>query len=404
MLDTADVTRQFIETIIDIIGRKTSQEYAAMTIQNLLRRLQLKYPFLRDVQIKNSRSLELESAVSVKDSLNDIPTKEVGHALKELVTKIMTSLGKTAGYFFIRETREKIGIEYDRILLKEMDVDLTLMQSTIIVESKSINFLEIQKSDVLRRFLKVLLEAVQKQTSKSFALSCLQQHINTLQQQYPFLTCILINDIRYTLGSEEIVVGQEVNKIEPQELGRAMTAIFRGTDKTLIDLGRNSVAGDLKTHLTIEYLAKLRDMGVTISSRGIGYSAVFTEVIKTMIDIIAQTSSEDYAILVVNSFLRKIDAKYDFLKFINVEPPTKQEDVYHIKIEGNIDAISETDARRAIQQLLEIIIQSLGEKISEEFISQFKNSLDKEYLSKIEEIGVNFHMIELHETMLNKME
>jgi hypothetical protein len=166
MLDSADVTRQFVETIIEIIGRKTSQEYAVVAIQNLLKKLRLSYPFLREIQIKNSRSSELEGTVSVIDSLNTIPPKDVGQALKELIKKIMISLGKTAGYFFIRETREKIGTEYDTFLLKTMDVDLTLLQSTLIVENKSINVLEIEKSDVIRRFLKVLLEAVEKQTSK----------------------------------------------------------------------------------------------------------------------------------------------------------------------------------------------------------------------------------------------
>ena len=404
MLDTADVTRQFIETIIEIIGRKTSQEYAAVTIQNLVKKLQLTYPFLREIEIKNTRSLEMEGSVSVKDALNTIAAKDVGRALKELVTKIMISFGKTAGYFFIRETREKIGIEYDRFLLKKMNVDLSLMQSTLIVENKSINILEIQKSDVIRRFLKVLLEAVEKQTSKSFAIVCLQQHFDKLRQSYPFLDFILINDIRYTFGPEEIVVQQQVNTIELQDLGKALTSILQETDKTLTDLGRNSIASDLKIHLTFEYLTRLKEMGVTITSQGIGFNAVFTHVIKTLIDVIGKTSSENNAIFVVNSFLRKIDMKYDFIKLIKVEPATKQGELYHIIIGGNLDTISETDARRAIHLLLESITESLGEKISDEFIQKFKNSLDKKYLLKIEEMGINFHMIELHEAMSTKIE
>lgn len=399
MLDTADVTRQFIETMIDIIGRKTSQEYAVIAIQNLLKKVQLKYPFLREVDIKNSRSLELEGIVTVNNALNDIPPKQVGVALKELVTRIMMALGKTAGFFFIRETREKIGIEYDKILLKQMDVDLTLMQSTVIIENKTINVLEIQKSDVIRRFLKVLIEVVEKQTSKSFALSNLQQNVNKLQPQHPFLSSILIADVRYTLGSEEILVKENLNDLENEDLGRAMTAILIETDKALIELGRNSIADDLKTHLTFEYLSKLKEMGVNITSQGIGYSAVFTHIIKTMIDIIGKSSSEDYAIFVLNTFLRKIESKYEFFKFIYVEPATKIDEMYHIKITGNIDGISETDARRAIQQLLETISQTLGENINNEFIQNFKNSIDKKYLMKLEDIGVNFHMIELHESM-----
>ncbi len=403
MLDSADVTRQFVETIIEIIGRKTSQEYAVVAIQNLLKKLRLSYPFLREIQIKNSRSSELEGTVSVNDSLNTIPPKDVGQALKELIKKIMISLGKTAGYFFIRETREKIGTEYDTFLLKTMDVDLTLLQSTLIVENKSINVLEIEKSDVIRRFLKVLLEAVEKQTSKSFAIACLQQHIEKLRQSYPFLDSVLVNDIRYTLGPENLIVHEEINTIEPQELGRALTSILQEIDKTLIDLGRNSIASDLRAHLTFEYLAKLNEMSVTITSQGIGNNAVFTQVIKTLIDTIGKSSSEDYAIFVINSFLRKIDTKYEFLKLINVETAVNKGELYHIVIGGNLDTISETDARRAIQLLLESIIRSLG-KISDEFVQEFKNSLDKKYLLKIEEIGINFHMIELHEAMSPKIE
>jgi hypothetical protein len=404
MLDTAEVTRQFIETIIGIIGRKTSEEYAAVAIKNLLKKIQPTYPFLQEITVKNTRSLELEGNVTVGDSLNALPPKEVGNALKELVIRIMNSLGKTAGYFFIRETREKIGIDYDRILLKTMEVDLTLMQSTYIVEKKTINLLDIQKSDVMRRILKALMDVLEKQTSKSFAITFIKERIDALGQQYPFLEYVAINDIRYTLGSEEITVQPEINNIDPRDLGRAIISILEDTDKTLTNLGRNSVIGDLKTHLTMEYLVKLGEMGVTISAQSMGYNAIFTQVIKTLIDLFRKTSTEDYAILSVNSFLRKIDNKYEFLKKVKVEPAVNQGDLYHIIIGDNINTVSETDARRAIQQLLAIITDSVEEKISTEFIQQFKSALEKKYLLKIEEMGVNFHMIELHQSMFAKIE
>jgi hypothetical protein len=342
--------------------------------------------------------------VTVGDALNGIPPKQVGNALKELVKRIMNSLGKTAGYFFIRETREKIGLEYDRILLKTMDVDLTLMQSTYIVEKKTINLLDIQKSDVMRRILKALKEVLEKQTSKSFAITFLKQHIDVLRQQYPFLGYISINDIRYTLGSEEITIQPEINNVDPHDLGLAIRSILQDTDTALMNLGRNSVAGDLKTYLTIEYLVKLREMGVIITSQGVGYNAIFTQVLKTVIDIISKTSTEDYAIVIVNSFLRKIDSKYTFLRNIKVEPAATVSELYRIVIGDNIDTVSETDARRAIQHLLEIIIDTLGERISSEFIEQFTSSLEKKYLVKIEEMGVNFHMIKLHQEMLAQTE
>jgi hypothetical protein len=404
MLDTAEVTRQFIQIIIEIIGRKTSEEYAAVTVRNLLKKLQPTYPFLKHIVIKNTRLLEIESCVAVRNELNLINQKQVGNALKALVKTIMESLGKIAGYFFLKETREKIGIDYDAALMKTMGVDLTMMQSSYIIEKKSFDSLQIEKSDVLRRFLKVLIEVVEKQTSKTFAIRFISQSLDTLRQHYPFLTFVTVNDIRYTLGSEEVVVQQEINSVDPLDLGRVIESLLHETDNVLEELGRNSIAGDLKTHLTMNYLVKLEEMGVTIAVYTVGYNAIFKEVIKTLIDVVGKISTESYAIVSVNSFLRKIDRTYPFLQQVKVEPTKNHDEMYQITIANNIEAVSETDARRAIQELLEIIISALGKDARDEFIQKFKDSLEKKYLSKIEEMGVNFHMIELHQEMLTQRE
>jgi hypothetical protein len=346
--------------------------------------------------------LELESNVVVRDSLNTIQPKDVGMALKEIEKIIMKTMGKNAGYFFIRETQEKIGIDYDTILVKTMDVDLTLMQSTYIVEKKSIPLLHIEKSDMMKRFLKALMEALEKQTSKTFAIGLTAKRVEALRQQYTFLEYVSVNDIRYSLGSEEVAVQPEINNVDPLELGKAIGSILYDTDTALTDLGRNSVADDLKANLTLEYLVKLKEIGVTINAHGLGYSAIFKQVIKALIDILGKTSTENDAIFAVNSFLRKIDSAYKFLKYVKVDSATNEGKLYHITITDNINSISETDARRAIQQLLETIMESLEEKVRNEFIQKFKNSLEKKYLLKIEEMGVNFHMIELHQEMLNQ--
>jgi hypothetical protein len=396
MLEPADVTRQFLQTVIRIIGRKTSEEYAAVTIRNLLMTLQLKYPFVRDMEIRDTRFLELESSVTVRDSLKNINPKEIGRALTDLLKSIMKSLGKTAGYFFIREIREKIGVDYDDVLVKTMDVDLTLLQSLYIVEKKSFNLLAIEKTDLVRRVLKTMIELVEKQTTKTFALEFMARRVEALRKWYPSLGFVSINDIRYTLGTDEVIVQQGMNSVDTPELKKAIESILNDTDKALLDLGRTPIVGDLRTHLTAEYLAKLEEFGIQIVAYTIGYDAMFKQVIKALIDVLGQASTETYAIYVVNLFLRKTDIFYEFLKQVKINPATDQNQVYQISMMNNIDTISETDARRAIQQLLEEIVDSLGEKPADQFIQDFKNHLEKKYLSKIEDIGVNLHMIELH--------
>jgi hypothetical protein len=399
MLDMVSVTQQFLQTLIDIIGRKTSQEYAAVTIRNFVKKLQLTYPFLQKIKIKNTYSLEFETGVEIDESLNTVDPKKIGMALKDLTKIIMQLMGKTAGYFFIRETREKIGIDYDTVLVKTMDVDLTMMQSTYIVEKKSMSLLAIEKTDVMRRFLMCLIEVLETQTSKTYAINFVKQHVESLRQRYRFLENITINDIRYTLGSDEVRVTQEINDVDSHDLGNAIRSILYDTDKVLTDHGRNSVVSDLKTHLTAEYLTKLEEMGVAIISQGIGYDAMFKQTIKALIDVIGKISTETYAIFVVNANLKKLVTTYQFLDNIRVKEAANESELYHITITDNIDSISETDARRAIQHLLESLLAALGETVREEFIQKFKDSLDRKYLSAIEELGVNFHMIELHQEM-----
>ena len=118
MLIISDVARQFLPAIIQNIERKTSEEQAAVTMRNLIKKLQPTYPFLHDIEIKNTSFLEMEINITLWDWMNIIHSKEVGLALKELAKKIIKSMGKNARYFFVRETQEKIGKDYDTMLVK----------------------------------------------------------------------------------------------------------------------------------------------------------------------------------------------------------------------------------------------------------------------------------------------
>ena len=65
----------------------------------------------------------------------------------------------------------------------------------------------------------------------------------------------------------------------------------------------------------------------------------------------------------------------------------------------DLDELNETDIRRSIQNLLEQIIDSVGEKLGPKFIEDFKRSLESFYLLRIEEMGVNLHLIQLRHQM-----
>jgi hypothetical protein len=257
-----------------------------------------------------------------------------------------------------------------------MDVDLTLMQSTYIVEKKSINLLLIDKSDVVRRLLKALLDLVEKQTSKTSAIDFIARRVEAARQQYSFLDAVRIKDIRYTMGVDEVTVQDTINDIDPKELGKALQLILQETDTASFDQGRMSVVADLPTHLTTEYLLKLAELGVDITAHGLGYDLLLKQILTTIIDVLTKACSEAYAIFVVNTLLQKTDRSPKTLH-INIDSMNTLTGVYQIAISNDTDSISETDVRRSIQKLLVEIVRTLGEKSGDEFIQTFKNSLEK---------------------------
>jgi hypothetical protein len=404
MLETSQITQQLLQAIVRIIGRKTSEDYASVVVRTIVKKLQGSYPFFQYVDVKNTRLLELEDSVTVDASLNDSNPKEVGNALKDLIRTLMKSIGKSTGYFFIKEVKEKLGNDYDTALIKTMDVDLSLIQSIYIVDRGSIDLLHIEPADVMRRVLKTLIDLVEKQTTRSFAIATVAKQIQTLKIQYEFLRFVTVNDIHINLGSDEVLVQAEINNAESLQIGKAIQLILSNVDNQLEELGRTTITDGLKTHLTTEYLSKLEGMGVNLAVRQVGYNTIFKQILKALVDVLSRASTENYAIFAVNSFLRKTDSTYEFLKYMKVNPATYQGDIYQITIMNDLKNVNETDARRAIQKLLASIVNSLGEKQGDQFIHEFKSSLEKRYLSRIEEMGVNLHIIELHQELLTKAE
>ncbi len=367
---------------------------------NTIKKLQEKYYFLRFLQTKNTRYSEIENVVTADSSINEIDPEDLGKAMQEIVGMVVTEMGKNAGFFFVKEIKNKIGPNYG-IALRNMGVDLDFMQFSFEVNKKQTRTLTIKNSDVFRRVLKTLIALIEKEIGRDFAISTIKKLIEKYANKYDFLKNITMVDIRYTLGENEINVSQEIDRLEPTHVGKAIEDIIAGVHRSLGENGKPLHIDEFKRQLTSDYRTKLEEMGVNLKKKQFGNSLVFKYVIKALIAVISQASTQRYAVFAMNSFLKKIDTKYVFLKHIRINP-VESDELCDVSIMTNLDEISETDVRRAIQKLLEEIIDSLGEKLEQKFINEFKNSLEKNCLLRIEEMGVNLHMIQLRHELLGK--
>jgi len=126
-LDNSDIVKHVIQTLIDISSRKTTKGQALITMSELLSKLKNKYDFLKHIEIKDTRFLEMDEPVTIMTSLDNLKSNELSKALYDIIKTTNKSLGKDAGFFFIKELRKNLGESY-ALKVEEMGLDLGLMQ------------------------------------------------------------------------------------------------------------------------------------------------------------------------------------------------------------------------------------------------------------------------------------
>lgn len=126
-LENSEVVKYVLQKLIDISGRKTTAGHAVSTMHDLVKNLERKYIFLKNVEIKDPRFIEMSDPVSVMTGINGIKLVEVGKALSDIIKIMQLKLGDEAGHFFIKEFKNSLEEEYSTTI-EEMGLDLGLMQ------------------------------------------------------------------------------------------------------------------------------------------------------------------------------------------------------------------------------------------------------------------------------------
>ncbi len=124
----SEVIKNVLRILVSISSRKTDLPFTIMTMEDLIRRLETRFRFLKHIQIKDDfYNEESDDMISVMSDINSVPPNELGKALHSIINSMNQSLGDDAGHFFIKEIRNKLSDEYITEM-RGMGVDLGLMQ------------------------------------------------------------------------------------------------------------------------------------------------------------------------------------------------------------------------------------------------------------------------------------
>lgn len=387
-----------LKSTIDVISRRTSEAYANVVIGNAIRELSEKHSFFRYVEIKDTRHTELFEAVTIASDLNRVEPQKIGKATIEFLEKIIISMGKNAGYYFIKEIKEDLPNDYEKTI-KELGIDLDILQLEFITEIKQSLKSQIRNSEILKHSIKTLFDILDREIGRDYAFSTISEVVERFRTKYSLLEYVTINDIRSIQNVDLVSVMPNIDELEPTNVGTAIQKIIQEINYLLGEQGGFTFIEKFRNNFNEDYISKLGEMGVNINVLQLSQVLVVQHVLKALIDVLSELSAQSYAVLTIDNVTKKLGDKYEFLKYIKIDSMRYSEGIDAISVLPEIDIVRPSEAGRGIQKIVEETIMSLGEEAGQHFIEKFKKRLGKAYVLRIEEMGVNLHMINLRRNL-----
>jgi len=397
-LENKEILVRILRSTIGVIGRRTSEAYATVILNKAIRELAEKHSFLQYVEVKGTQYTETFDMVVIQSDINHVESEKIGKATNEFIEKITKLMGKNAGYYFIKEIKEDLPFGYEKII-KEMGVDLDLLQLEFITGIKNTFKFQITNSDVLKHIIKTLFDILDGEIGREYAITAISELTKRFSTKYTLLKYVKINDIRYIQNVDLVIVMPEVDAIEPTNVGTAIQKIVQEVNYLLGEKGGYNFIEKLRNNLTSGYIFKLGEMGVNINVLQLSQVLIVQHVLKALIDVLSELSTQSYAILTIDNVIRKLGDEYEFLKYIKIDSMRYSEGVDAVSVPSDINSVRSSEVGRGIQKIVENIASSLGEDADRHFIEKFKRRLGKAYVLRIEELGVNLHMIELRRNL-----
>jgi len=390
---------RILRTTIDVISRRTSDAYANVIIGNAIKDLAKKYNFLDYVKIQGTQYTEVFDVIDIGTEINNVDLKEIGKAANEFLENIIGSMGKNAGYYFLKEIKENMPSEYGAII-KEIGVDLDFLQLKFLAELKQFSRLQIKNSEMLRNFTKILFDILDKDYGRTAAFITLNELVGRLGTEYETLRYVQINDIRSVQGVDIVTINSDVDKADSSEVGAAIQRIVQELNNYYADKGGFNLIEKLKNQLSSDYIFQLEMIGINLEVIQLKKELVIKHVIIALIDALSRSSNPSSSIMVVNDVIKKFQERFEFLNKIKIDSEQFSKGNDGVVVSPEIEDVNSSELGRGIQKVVEDLTISLGEEAGENFIEIFKKRLGKAYVLRIEEMGVNLHMIELKRNLI----
>jgi len=396
-LKNSEIIEYILRTLVDKIGRRTSESFAVVVIDTVMKELYPRYGFLRYIKVENTLYSEgMSSAVSVMPDIDSVEATEFYKAINDLIKMTVRHLERNADFFFIKELHEAID-DIDGLVLNDEKLDLGFMQFEYIAEKKQA--LDIKNSEITEQVIKALIYLTNRKFPEAEAIKTVDAAVKELEKNYGFLKNIQIYTTPDSKGIFEIRVLHDINKVWIFTMGETLQKLIEEVGKSVTWDADRSFIEVFKNELGEEHLATITKMGVNLDQIKLvvlqqGHEQVVKKTLETLVNIISKRTSKGFAMATVDTVLNTLREKHDILQYIKIDTSRFEEGIDAISIMPEINNVESYKLGKALREIIKISGRNLGHKTFA-FIEEFKNQIGEKYLLEMEKMGVNLHFLEL---------
>lgn len=124
-------------------------------------------------------------------------------------------------------------------------------------------------------------------------------------------------------------------------------------------------------------------------------SDVIKNLLSTIINISGRKTNKGHAISTMDSLIKKLKTRFDFLKHIEIKDTRYSESEDPVSVMSDINAVDSSEVGKAINEIITTMDRSLGKNAGHFFIKEIQNTLGDDYNSSIKNMGVDLGLLQL---------
>jgi hypothetical protein len=134
---------------------------------------------------------------------------------------------------------------------------------------------------------------------------------------------------------------------------------------------------------------------------------LITRVIEALFAVVGRRTLDSFAIQILQTTIRKLEKKFDFLRFISIHDDFFLDEGIKASIDEKFDTIEPSRFGEAIDALIRVIYLELTETVGDDvglyFITELKDHLGDVYVDELRRCGVHLESIQTEQHMRYQM-